>query len=39
MISNVVGVPVDQVKVGDKVEAVFDPVTEDITVPRFSPRK
>lgn len=39
MISNVVGVPVDQVKVGDKVEAVFDPVTEDITVPRFSLRK
>lgn len=39
MISNVVGVPVDQVKVGDKVEAVFDPVTEDITVPRFSPCK
>jgi hypothetical protein len=39
MISNVVGVPVDQVKVGDKVEAVFDPVTKDITVPRFSPRK
>lgn len=39
MISNVVGTPVDQVKVGDKVEVVFDPVTEDVTIPRFALRK
>lgn len=35
MISNVVGTPNDQVKVGDKVEAVFDHVTEEVAIPRF----
>lgn len=35
MYSNVVGVPNDQVKVGDAVEVFFDPATEDITIPRF----
>lgn len=33
--SNVVGTPHDQVKVGDAVEVVYDPVTPDITIPRF----
>jgi uncharacterized OB-fold protein len=35
MISNVVGLPPDQVKVGDKVEVTFDAVTEEVTIPRF----
>lgn len=35
MFSNVVGVPPSDVKVGDVVEAVFEPVTEDVTLPRF----
>lgn len=35
MYSNVVGVDNDAVKIGDKVEAVFDPVTPDVTIPRF----
>ncbi|GAA5232637.1 Zn-ribbon domain-containing OB-fold protein [Verticiella sediminum] len=35
MYSNVVGVPNDAVKVGDRLEAVFDRVTPDITIPRF----
>lgn len=39
MISNVVGVPASDVKVGDKVEVVFDPVTEEVTIPRFALRK
>ena len=37
LFSNVVGVPPNQVKVGDRVEVVFDPVTEDVTIPRFTP--
>jgi uncharacterized OB-fold protein len=35
MISNVVGIPPSEVKVGDKVQAVFDPVTPEISIPRF----
>jgi len=35
MYSNIVGVDNDAVKVGDKVEAVFDPVTPEVTIPRF----
>lgn len=35
MYSNVVGVPNDAVKVGDRLEVVFDPVTPDITLPKF----
>lgn len=37
MFSNVVGVRNDKVKVGDRVEAVFDRVTEDVAIPRFRP--
>ncbi len=33
--SNVVGVDNDAVKVGDKLEVVFDPVTPEVTIPRF----
>ncbi|HEY0297035.1 MAG TPA: Zn-ribbon domain-containing OB-fold protein [Bordetella sp.] len=35
MYSNVVGVPNDAVKVGDALEVVFDPVTPEVTIPRF----
>jgi uncharacterized protein len=35
MISNVVGIPPSEVKVGDKVQVTFDPVTPDISIPRF----
>ena len=39
MYSNVVGVDNDAVKVGEKVEAVFDPVTPEVTIPRFRLRQ
>jgi uncharacterized OB-fold protein len=39
MYGNVVGVPNDQVRIGDAVEAVFDAVTPEITIPRFRLRK
>lgn len=35
MISNVVGVAPAEVKVGDAVRVVFDPVTPEICIPRF----
>lgn len=35
MYSNVVGVPNNAVKVGDALEVVFEPVTAEITLPRF----
>lgn len=38
MISNVVGVPPSAVKVGDAVQVCFDRVTEEIAIPRFTPR-
>ncbi len=37
MFSNVVGVPPSAVKVGDVVQVVFDPVSDDISMPRFRP--
>lgn len=39
MYSNVVGTPNDQVRIGDAVEAVFDPVTPEISIPRFRLRE
>lgn len=35
MYSNIVGVPNDVPKVGDPVSVVFDPVTPEISIPRF----
>lgn len=35
MYSNIVGTPNDQVRIGDAVEVVFDPVTVEVTIPRF----
>ena len=37
MFSNVVGVPNDAVKVGDPVEVLFDPVTPEVSLPKFRP--
>ena len=37
MFSNVVVVPNDAVQVGMRVKVMFDPVTPEITVPRFRP--
>ena len=38
MYSNVIGVDNDAVKVGDKLEVAFDPVTAEVTIPRFKLR-
>lgn len=35
MLSNVVGIAPAEVKVGDKVQVIFDAVTPEITIPRF----
>ena len=37
LFSNVVGVPPDSVNVNDRVEVLFDAVTEELTLPRFRP--
>jgi len=37
MFSNVVGVPPSDVAVGDRVEIVYDDVTDAVTLPRFQP--
>lgn len=38
MYSNVIGRPPAEVRAGDTVEVVFDPVTPEITLPRFRHR-
>lgn len=35
MFSNIVDTPNDEVKIGDRVEVIFDSVTEEVTIPRF----
>ena len=37
MLTNVVGCPPDQVKIGMPVEVTFEAVNEDIAIPRFKP--
>ncbi|MBF8185008.1 OB-fold domain-containing protein [Nonomuraea sp. K274] len=37
MFSNVVGVPNEEVQVGLRVRLACDPVTETVTIPRFTP--
>jgi len=37
MISNLVGVPWEQVKVGTPVEVFFEKATDDFTLPKFRP--
>ena len=36
MFGNIVGVDEDTPKVGDEVKVMFDPVTPDVTIPRFT---
>jgi hypothetical protein len=38
MLTNVVGCPVDQVKIGMPVEVTFEDVNDEIAIPRFKPR-
>jgi len=35
--TNIVDCPIDEVKIGMPVEVTFDPVTEEITLPKFKP--
>ncbi|MGE0416235.1 MAG: Zn-ribbon domain-containing OB-fold protein [Acetobacteraceae bacterium] len=37
MVSNVVGVPNDQLRIGMKLEAVFEDVGENVSIPKFRP--
>lgn len=37
MMSGIVGCPVEQVKIGMRVRVVFDDVTPDISLPKFTP--
>lgn len=38
MISNLLGVPASEVRIGQPVEVMFDPLNADVTLPRFRPR-
>ncbi len=37
LVSNIVGIPVDQVRIGMPVEVTFEDVTDDISLPQFKP--
>lgn len=37
MMSNIIGIPPDQVRVGMPVKVVFEEVTENVTLPKFRP--
>lgn len=37
LISNLVGVPSDQVRIGMPVEVVFEDISEEVTLPKFAP--
>ena len=37
MISNVVGIPYDQIRIGMPVEVVFEAISDEITLPKFRP--
>jgi uncharacterized OB-fold protein len=37
MLTNIVGCPADAVRIGMRVEVVFEDVTADITLPKFKP--
>jgi uncharacterized OB-fold protein len=38
MTSNVVGCPIEEVRIGMPLEAVFDDVSDEITLVKFRPR-
>jgi uncharacterized OB-fold protein len=37
MVSNVIGCPNDSLRIGMKLEAVFEPVSDSVTLPKFRP--
>lgn len=37
MTTNIVGCALDEVRIGQRVRVVFDPVTEAVTLPKFTP--
>jgi uncharacterized OB-fold protein len=37
LLSNVVGVPVDQLRIGQRVEVFFEPIGEGLALPKFAP--
>lgn len=37
MTTNIIGCAPDEVRIGQRVRAVFDPVTETVTLPKFTP--
>ena len=39
MISNLVGVPPDAIRIGMPVRVVFEDITAEITLPKFRPAK
>ena len=39
MISNLVDCPVERIEIGMPVEAAFEPVTPEVTLPKFRPRR
>ena len=39
MLSNLVDCPVERIEIGMPVEAVFEPVTPEVTLPKFRPRR
>ena len=39
MLSNLVDCPVERIEIGMPVEAVFEPLTPEVTLPKFRPRR
>jgi len=39
LISNLVGAEPETMRIGDAVEAVFEPLTDEVTLPKFRPRE
>jgi uncharacterized OB-fold protein len=39
LLTNIVGCPPDEVRIGTPVEVVFDDVTTEVTLPRFRPAR
>jgi uncharacterized OB-fold protein len=39
MVTNIVGIANDELRIGMPVEVIFDDVTEDVTLPKFQPSR
>ena len=39
LVSNLVGVAAAEIAVGDRLQAVFEPATDEITLPKFTPAR